>query len=391
MAMKVLVAFCAAVGASSLVAIVGAHVDGCLYHGEAGLDLVEALLEGGARVAVPTTLNVGSLDLIHPELMRLSGDLQVGPRRLMAAHEELGCVPPSPARPIRRCFGRISAIRSHGRNCNAIVFANSVIGARTERYGDFIDLCCAITGRRAGLRPAHDGEPPRPGPVRSRWISGRRRDRSPVRGVGTGHRHALRRSHSGDRGPAATASEDQLKALGAAAARPALWAVPCGRASRRKRPIARCGVAGRMPRASDPHHARRSARGIAAGFRPCPTGRRLRPLSRHAAFFVMTNGSGCCRCCAGPRRRRLPLCQHRPCDARATAARGARRSSGLRRIPVVDTCTYVTAILEELDGAVMTNSGKWAHYAPGNIGCPVAFGELEDCVASIAAGRIVRG
>ena len=30
---------------------------------------------------------------------------------------------------------------------NAIVFANSVIGARTNRYGDFIDLCCAITGR----------------------------------------------------------------------------------------------------------------------------------------------------------------------------------------------------------------------------------------------------
>ncbi|TIR46938.1 MAG: DUF521 domain-containing protein, partial [Mesorhizobium sp.] len=30
---------------------------------------------------------------------------------------------------------------------NAIVFANSVIGARTNRYGDFIDLCCAMTGR----------------------------------------------------------------------------------------------------------------------------------------------------------------------------------------------------------------------------------------------------
>ena len=67
MAMKVLVAFCDAVGAESLLPIVGAHVDGCLYHGEAGLDFVEALLEGGARVAVPTTLNVGSLDLIHPE------------------------------------------------------------------------------------------------------------------------------------------------------------------------------------------------------------------------------------------------------------------------------------------------------------------------------------
>ncbi len=38
----------------------------------------------------------------------------------------------------------------------------------------------------------------------------------------------------------------------------------------------------------------------------------------------------------------------------------------------------------------MTNSGKWAHYAPGNIGVAVAFGSLEDCVASAVAGRVVR-
>jgi predicted aconitase len=60
-------------------------------------------------------------------------------------------------------------------------------------------------------------------------------------------------------------------------------------------------------------------------------------------------------------------------------------------IPVTDTCTYVTSVLERLDGVVMTNSGKWAHYAPGNIGVSVAFGDLADCVRSAAAGRVVRG
>ena len=65
-------------------------------------------------------------------------------------------------------------------------------------------------------------------------------------------------------------------------------------------------------------------------------------------------------------------------------------TEGFSLIPVVDTCTYITAILERLDGVVMTNSGKWAHYAPGNIGVSVAFGALEDCLASAAAGRIVR-
>ncbi len=57
---------------------------------------------------------------------------------------------------------------------------------------------------------------------------------------------------------------------------------------------------------------------------------------------------------------------------------------------VVDTCTYVTAIMRDLDGAVMTNSGKWAYYAPGNLGVAVAFGSLADCVASSRAGRVVR-
>ena len=57
--------------------------------------------------------------------------------------------------------------------------------------------------------------------------------------------------------------------------------------------------------------------------------------------------------------------------------RGAGLLAGMEAfglIPVADTCTYVTAILRELDGVVMTNSGKWAHYAPGNIGVDVAFG-----------------
>ena len=67
---------------------------------------------------------------------------------------------------------------------------------------------------------------------------------------------------------------------------------------------------------------------------------------------------------------------------------GAARALGL--ITVVDTCTYLTPILERLDGAVMTNSGKWAHYAPGNLGVQVAFGSLEDCGRSAAAGSVTR-
>ena len=72
-------------------------------------------------------------------------------------------------------------------------------------------------------------------------------------------------------------------------------------------------------------------------------------------------------------------------------ARGwAARLSSARVTLVVDTCTYVTSVMRDLSGAVMTNSGKWAYYAPGNIGVDVAFGTLADCIASARAGRVVR-
>ena len=55
--MRILVAFARALGARSLLDISGAHIDGCLYHGQASLDFVERLVAAGGRVRVPTTLN----------------------------------------------------------------------------------------------------------------------------------------------------------------------------------------------------------------------------------------------------------------------------------------------------------------------------------------------
>ncbi len=55
---------------------------------------------------------------------------------------------------------------------------------------------------------------------------------------------------------------------------------------------------------------------------------------------------------------------------------------------VTDTCTYITPIIRDVGGVVLTNSGKLAYYAPGNLGVEVAFGSLADCVASAIAGEI---
>ncbi len=56
---------------------------------------------------------------------------------------------------------------------------------------------------------------------------------------------------------------------------------------------------------------------------------------------------------------------------------------------VVDTCTYITPVMRNMSGLVMTNSGKWAHYAPANIGVSVAYGSMRECVRSAIAGKVL--
>ena len=59
-------------------------------------------------------------------------------------------------------------------------------------------------------------------------------------------------------------------------------------------------------------------------------------------------------------------------------------------ILVADTCIVVTPILREITGVLMTNSGKFAHYAPGTTGYGVQYGAMADCVESAVTGRLVR-
>jgi predicted aconitase len=61
MAMRVMTRAAAVMDAPHLIDVSSAHIDGCLYHGQTSLDFVERLVQGGGRVRVPTTLNVGSI------------------------------------------------------------------------------------------------------------------------------------------------------------------------------------------------------------------------------------------------------------------------------------------------------------------------------------------
>ncbi|MEO5897124.1 MAG: aconitase X [Vicinamibacterales bacterium] len=392
-AMQLLVAFSEAVGAASLLDITRAHIDGCLYHGQVSLDFVERLVSAGGRVRVPTSLNVGAIDLIHPELILLSAREQAPGMRLMKAHEELGCQPSFTCAPYQTAFRPVFGEQIAWGESNAIVFANSVIGARTNRYGDFIDLCCAMTSRAPAWGLHLDEN--RGGQVLFQltgFPSSQPATDALYVAVGL-----IIGSRSGDRIPVidglpAPRSEDQFKALGAAAASSGAVGLFHAIGLTPEAPTFAEAFRGRAPEAI-------------VDISPADVRDALQHLS------TVPDGSPITAVCLGTPhfsrdewQRLLPLLRTVQPSGEVPIYVNTGRSTlhelelqnltadfaRFGVVAVVDTCTYLTPILQTLNGVVMTNSGKWAHYAPGNLGVGVAFGEMEDCIRSAAAGRVVR-
>src|SRR6185436_2036509 len=147
LAMSILVRMADVYGATELMDISQAHVDSTIYLGDATLEFAERLVALGARVAVPTSLNVSGVDECGWKDWAVPPEWAAKAARQMLAYEKMGAVPTWTCAPyqtaMRPAFGQQIAWGES----NAIAFANSVIGARTERYPDLLDVCCAITGR----------------------------------------------------------------------------------------------------------------------------------------------------------------------------------------------------------------------------------------------------
>src|ERR1700716_2999409 len=147
LAMSIVVRMAGVYGAPGLMDITQAHIDSSLYLGDATLEFAERLSSLGARVAVPTSLNVSGVDECGWKDWAVKPEWAAKAARQMLAYERMGAVPMWTCAPYQTHMRPVFGKQIAWGESNAIAFANSVIGARTERYPDLLDICCAIPGR----------------------------------------------------------------------------------------------------------------------------------------------------------------------------------------------------------------------------------------------------
>jgi predicted aconitase len=392
MAMSIMVRMAEVYQAERLMDITAAHIDSTLYMGQATLEFAERLASLGAKVVVPTSLNVSGVDEYHWQEWAVPPDWAEQARRQMAAYQGMGCVPTWTCAPyqteLRPKFGQQIAWGES----NAIVFANSVIGARTERYPDLLDICAAITGRvpAAGLHLTEN----RAGQLLLRLVDipqALQLDDSfyPV----LGH---LMGKIAGDKIPvidglAVRPTEDQLKALGAGAASSGAVALFHIVGLTPEAPSLATACQGREPERTievKPADLRAARRELTSA-----EGERLDMVVLGSPHFSLAEFRQLAPLLAG--QIRAPGVQFLVTSSRAMAllADKAGLLEPLRQFGgkvTVDTCILTTPMLPPEIKILMTNSAKYAYYSPGLLNTQVVFGSLADCVRSAVAGQVIR-
>lgn len=133
--------------ATELIDITQAHIDGCIYTGPATLLFAQRLCDWGAKVRIPATLNSISIDR---QRWRDQGiDAALGdPSGLLAdAYVALGAKPTYTCAPYLLDTAPKEGEQIMWAESNAVVFSNSVLGSRSIKCPDFLDICVALTGR----------------------------------------------------------------------------------------------------------------------------------------------------------------------------------------------------------------------------------------------------
>lgn len=383
MAMEIICLKAAADGAAHLTDVTRGHIDGCILAHDANLIFAEKMAELGARVMVPTTINAISVDRENWMSQGVPPDFGSRASRLADAYVRMG------ARPVFTCAPYLlDDAPAQGEvigwsESNAVIFANSVLGARTPKHPDYLDLFIAMTGRapatgvyvESGRVPRmviEVTEPPDGAddlfwPLLG-WLAGR---------------------HSPDRIPLITGLEhlrptrDDLKAMCAA------FGTTSG--------APMLHVAGHTPEAhlapaADANRSRLDKGDIVSAWHELNRGETRTDLvaigSPHASLDEV--------------RRLVTLFGGRRCQEGThvivTIGRDVLRSAvregiaerleraGVRLIPDLCWCSILEPVFPPHARGLITNSGKYAHYAYGLTGRHARLGSLGDCVEAAVSG-----
>lgn len=148
-AMGILVALGDIYGASKLIPVKSAQIAGVSYKtiGDAGLEWISDLK---GKVKIPSVLNPAGMDILRWQEMGIKADFAKKQSDILAAYEELGIYTKCTCTPYYlEGFNTVYGDHLAWSESSAVCYANSVIGARTNREGGPSALSAALIGKTA--------------------------------------------------------------------------------------------------------------------------------------------------------------------------------------------------------------------------------------------------
>ncbi len=148
-AMEILVALGKIYGADRLIPVQSVQVAGVSYKnlGEAGKDFIGWWVDHGACATAPAMLNPAGIDLVRWEELGFPPEFSCKQKEIVAMYADIGIMPTCTCTPYEA--GNIPKMGDHlaWSESSAVSFANSYIGARTNREGGPSALASAIIGK----------------------------------------------------------------------------------------------------------------------------------------------------------------------------------------------------------------------------------------------------
>lgn len=381
LAMRIVCAMAHQQGAARLTDITRGHMDGTLLAHPANLIFAEKMDALGAKVRVPTTINAISVDREGWQGQGVDPDFGSRASRLADAYVRMGCRPSFTCAPYLLTDRPVAGEDIAWAESNAVVYANTVLGARTPKHPDYLDLCMAVTGR------------------------------APLSGVYLEEARCPAMVLDVDAPDGADDSFWPL--LGYVAGHAAPGAIPLLRGLAALRPStddlkAMCAAFGTTSGAPMLHVEGVTPEAHLAPL-PAATQGRITRADLAAAWAELNHGPaqvdliaiGSPHASAAECRELAQLLDGRPAAVALIVTAGRAiiadldrdgtlrrlKDGGVQVIPDLCWCSITEPVFPPQARTVMTNSGKYAHYGPGLSGRALRFGSLADCVHAALTGR----